>query len=37
MSTSALLKDQLKPLLEAFKNDPVTLVWVDKYEEQRLH
>ena len=27
----------MKPLLEAFKNDPVSLVWVDKYEEQSLH
>jgi hypothetical protein len=36
-STSALLKDQIKPLLEAYKNDPISLVWVDKYEEQSLH
>jgi hypothetical protein len=31
------LKDQLKPLFEIYKNDPVSLVWVDKYQESPLH
>ena len=27
----------MKPLLEVYKNDPVSLVWVDKYDESELH
>jgi len=34
---SELLKDQMKSLLDIFKKDPVTLVWVDKYDETELH
>ena len=36
-STAGLLKEQIKPLLDLYKNDPVNIVWVDKYEEQELH
>ena len=36
-NTVELLRDQIKPLLELYKNDPVSIVWVDKYEEQPLH
>jgi hypothetical protein len=36
-STSGLLKEQIKPLLDLYKNDPINIVWVDKYEEQDLH
>lgn len=34
---SELLKNQLKPLLDFYKNDPLSLVWVDKHEEEGLH
>ncbi len=30
-NTVELLRDQIKPLLELYKNDPVSIVWVDKY------
>ena len=32
-----LLLDQLRPLLDKFKSDPITLTWVDKHEESELH
>jgi len=32
-SSSSLLRDQIKPLLDLYRNDPISLVWVDKYEE----
>jgi len=36
-TASPLLGDQVKPLLDIYKKDPVTIVWVDKYEESDLH
>ena len=34
---TGLLRDQMRPLLDTFSNDPLTVVWVDKHEERTLH
>ena len=36
-NVAELLKDQIKGLLDYYKKDPVTFVWVDKHEERGLH
>ena len=32
-----ILEEQIKVLLEQFKKDPITMVWVDKHQESELH
>jgi Thioredoxin len=36
-SVAELLHQQVKPLLDTFKNEPLSLVWSDKREDQALH